>query len=83
LYKFVLKELLIMNEKKFKCDKCNYIFEGESYQKEFIDYTYGPCKVNFSYCPYCGSEATEYKRSSQKNVTKPQSSSCCNCSCCG
>jgi len=71
-----------MEKRKFKCNCCNNIFEGEAHEKEFIDYTYGPCKTNYSYCPCCGNEASEYKKPSQKNVKENINSCCCNCSCC-
>jgi len=68
---------------KFKCSNCNMLFESKELQREFVDPVYGPCKVNYSYCPYCGSESSEFKRQMKKNNNYKKDELCQGtCSCC-
>ncbi len=45
---------------KFKCNKCNHIFNAKGVKQESIHPIYGPTFKRVAYCPKCKSEAEEY-----------------------
>lgn len=46
---------------KFKCDRCNRIFDAEGTKEEWRSPIYGPCYDYKAPCPSCGVPVKEYR----------------------
>jgi hypothetical protein len=46
---------------RFKCEKCDVIFENEGVKIEYTSPVYGPCSKKVADCPDCGEKSDEYR----------------------